>query len=84
MDWDLGLIVLGVTGVFKEFGVRGKWLTLTALLVGMAVSVFWELLPEAALITFNAIVLGLTASGLYGIAQAGGQGIIRRLKGFGK
>lgn len=76
MDWELGLIVLGLTGIAKEFGVRGKWLTLTAVLVGMAVSVFWALLPDAARITFDALVIGLTAAGLYGVTKAAGQAIV--------
>jgi len=76
MDWELGLIVLGLTGVAKEFGIRGKWLTLTAVLVGMAVSVLWTLLPDVARVTFDAFILGLTAAGLYGVTKATGQAIV--------
>ncbi len=80
MDWDLGLIVLGLTGVAKEFGVRGKWLTLTAVLVGMAVSLLWNLWPDGSRFVFDGLVLALTCAGLYGITKATGKGIIERIK----
>ena len=76
MDWDLGLIVLGLTGVAKEFGVRGKWLTLTAVLVGMAVSLLWNLWPDGSRFVFDALVLGLTTAGLYGISKRVGGALL--------
>ena len=76
MDWDLGLIVLGVTGVAKEFGVAGKWLILTAVLVGMAVSLLQNLVPNEARYIFDALVLGLTTAGLYGVGTGAGRALL--------
>ena len=76
MDFELGTIVVGITGVVKQFGVSGKWLILTAVLVGMAVSLLQNLVPDAARYVFDALVLGLTCAGLYGVGKGAAQALL--------
>ena len=69
----LSAVVFGLVEFVKSFGVRGHWLTITSMLLGLAFGVSYQIanagLPAGfagwfAVAVFG-IMLGLVASGLY-------------------
>ena len=63
--------VIAIVNVLKEFGVTGKWATLAAVLVGVALAVTVHLFGNDA--TFQSamqgLLIGLGAAGLYDLAK---------------
>jgi len=69
----LSAVVFGLVEFIKSFGLRGHWLTITSMLLGLAFGVSYQIanagLPASfagwfAVAVFG-IMLGLVASGLY-------------------
>ena len=81
MDFEIGTIAVGLAGVAKQFGVSGKWLILTAVLSGMAVSLLQNLVPDASRYVFDALVTGLATAGLYGVGKGIGQAFLNGRNG---
>ena len=77
------LIVAVVEG-FKEFGVNGRWSILVAVILGVAISLGLDLVPEYALLALRGLMLGLAGAGLYRIGKrAGGAAVAVIGKGNG-
>lgn len=71
-------VVIGLVELVKQFGVTGKWNQLVALVVGVAFTAGWYLLPAnvVSILVYGAL-MGLATAGLYKV----GQGIGVRLLG---
>ena len=69
-------VVLALVNVAKEFGVKGKWATLVAVLLGLTLSIL-EYAFTADLVTPQGIyqaaavglIMGLTAAGVYDVSK---------------
>lgn len=58
--------VLALTNLGKQFGIQGKWATLTAVLLGILLACAQTYLPAGVLTTLTTgLTLGLGAAGLY-------------------
>ena len=58
--------VLALVNLAKQFGLRGKWATLTAVLLGILLACAQTYLPAGILTTLTTgLTLGLGAAGLY-------------------
>ena len=66
-------VVFGLVEFVKSFGVRGHWLTITSVLLGLAFGVSYQIANAGLPVSFAGwfavavfgIMLGLVASGLY-------------------
>jgi hypothetical protein len=67
MEFEPWLIPLAMFSAeaLKDFGVTGKWSILSAVLVGAALSLSYDLAPEYAIYVIRALVAGLSAAGVY-------------------
>ena len=72
------LIVAAVEGL-KEFGIAGKWSILAAVILGMAISLGLDLVPDYALLVLRGLMLGLAGPGLYRIGQRVGGAAIEAI-----
>lgn len=62
--------VVALVNVYKQFGVTGKWATLSALITGIAVTAGAMYAPDAAWqVLSEGAVLGLGAAGLYDVTK---------------
>lgn len=64
--------ILALVNLAKSFGISGKWATLLAVILGMAISVIEAVASGGAIYPAAAtgLVLGLSASGLYDATAA--------------
>lgn len=69
------LVILALVNLGKEFGVKGKWATLLAVVLGVLLALLEGLFAANALYGFvsTGLILGLTASGLYDMAATVGK-----------
>ena len=58
-------LIIGIVEAFKEFGAGGKWSIVVAVVVGMALSLGLDLLPEYTALALRGLMLSLAAAGLY-------------------
>jgi len=65
-------VIFGLVEFIKVFGLKGKWLTVVSLLLGLALGIAYQLslgLPVDyagwLAVVFFGLALGLTTSGLY-------------------
>ena len=69
----LSAVVFGLVEFVKSFGVRGHWLTIASMLLGLAFGVSYQIANAGIPVSFAGwfavavfgIMLGLVASGLY-------------------
>ena len=69
----LSAVVFGLVEFIKSFGLRGHWLTITSMLLGLAFGVSYQIANAGLPVSFAGwfavavfgIMLGLVASGLY-------------------
>jgi hypothetical protein len=69
----LVIVVFGLVEVIKSFGIKGNWLTITSLLIGVTLGAWYPIaqagLPRTCAEGFTLVVFGLTlglvASGFY-------------------
>ena len=72
------LIVFGLVEFAKVFGLKGKWLTLTSMLLGLVFGFLYKLAIEPIPTTFGGwvaivvlgLAIGLTTSGVYDFLNA--------------
>lgn len=69
------LVILALVNLGKEFGVKGKWATLLAVILGVLLALLDGLFAANALYSFvsSGLILGLTASGLYDVTTTVGK-----------
>ena len=73
----LSAVVFGLVEFIKSFGLRGHWLTITSMLLGLAFGVSYQIANAGLPVSFAGwfavavfgIMLGLVASGLYDFAD---------------
>ena len=69
----LSAVVFGLVEFIKSFGLRGRWLTIASMLLGLAFGVSYQIANAGIPVSFAGwfavavfgIMLGLVASGLY-------------------
>ena len=69
----LSAVVFGLVEFIKSFGLRGHWLTIISMLLGLAFGVSYQIANAGLPVSFASwfavavfgIMLGLVASGLY-------------------
>lgn len=63
--------VIAIVNVLKEFGVAGKWATLAAVLVGVAINVANHYLGEVGVYqaAMTGLIIGLGAAGVYDVTK---------------
>ena len=76
MDWELIPVVIALTELLKEFGVKGKWNVLAAVLVGTVASLVQSMAPEYAQLGLGAVAVGLTSAGLYRVGKRMGNSLV--------
>lgn len=69
-------LITAVVEGLKEFGVNGKWSILVAVILGMAISLGLDLVPEYALLALRGLMLGLAGPGLYRIGKRAGSAVV--------
>ncbi len=62
-------LIIAVIEGLKEFGVKGKWSILAAVILGLAISLGLDLVPDYALFVLRGLMLGLAGPGLYRIGK---------------
>ena len=73
----LSAVVFGLVEFIKSFGLRGHWLTIVSMLLGLAFGVSYQIANAGLPVSFASwfavavfgIMLGLVASGLYDFAD---------------
>ena len=73
----LSAVVFGLVEFIKSFGLRGHWLTIASMLLGLAFGVSYQIANAGIPVSFAGwfavavfgIMLGLVASGLYDFAD---------------
>lgn len=71
-DFEIGAIVVGLTELAKQVGIRPKYCPFVAIGLGILVSVidFWRVgNPDYILAVMKGIVIGTTSTGLYAAAD---------------
>jgi len=69
----LSAVVFGLVEFIKSFGLKGRWLTIASMLLGLAFGVSYQIANAGIPVSFAGwfavavfgIMLGLVASGLY-------------------
>lgn len=73
------LIVAAVEAVKEITGLSGKWVTLTAILMGVAFSLGMDFLPNEMAYVIRALSLGLAVPGLYVLGKRAGTSVLNAL-----
>ena len=74
----LSAVVFGLVEFIKSFGLRGHWLTIASMLLGLAFGVSYQIANAGIPVSFAGwfgvavfgLMLGLVASGLYDFIDA--------------
>ena len=81
MDFRIEYIplIVAVIEALKEFGIKGKWSILAAVVLGMAISLGLDLVPDYALLVLRGLMLGLAGPGLYNLGKRAGGAIVAKI-----